>query len=267
MSRRAALVLGFIFALLVVGAVVTAIRSDDSGTPVSGSGPPSPRPDRSGEPPGASLPSLPSASTSSSASPNPSAGLTPGDPGGSSSCTRVLGFSVTVQWFWDGGFEALVPDNRWELLASGGYDLHRFADPSDPIYHDGVRVQSSCGTPTRAFLQIAYLGFEHATNEQIAAGLSAAIRNIRSTWPTIEDIVVMPIVGGPNHSVCTMPDGRVVDATKMHTPLDEVIADADGIVVGPDLLVSTCEHFRDGMGHLSGGGPAEIARQVADFAS
>ena len=128
-------------------------------------------------------------------------------------------------------------------------------------------ARSLARTPTRAVFQIAYLGFGRATSDQIAEALSASLRNIRTTWPTIEDIVVVPIVGGPNHSICTMPDGREVDATRMHGVLEAVIDDSDGIIAGPDLLVSTCEHFRDGMGHLTGGGPAEVARQVAAFVS
>ncbi len=45
------------------------------------------------------------------------------------SCTRVVGFSQTEQWFTGGGFEPVAGDAEWELLWEPGSTIEKWADP------------------------------------------------------------------------------------------------------------------------------------------
>lgn len=182
--------------------------------------------------------------------------------------SRALGFSVTRNWFTDGNFESLVDGALWELQADGGADLHDYENPGYAGYHGGVQVDSPTGfAPERIVFQLAYLGFRQATDAQILASLQASITNILATWTSCTRLDLIPIVGGPNHGVCTI-GGKKVDASLMHPRMDTAIASAvNGTTVfaGPDLLLDNCNGYADKLGHLNASGSADIAAKVAAF--
>lgn len=184
---------------------------------------------------------------------------------GSSECRAVLGFSQTRNWYEDGGFESLpgVDPVAWDLVAVGGADLHDWASPSFVGY-----AASPCNdAPTRAVYQLAYLGFRQTSDATILAALNATLVNIRATWPSVVEVDLIPIVGGPNHGVCSI-GRRKVDATLMHPRMDMAVASGTNeldVLAGPDLLVAACSDYADGMGHLLPSGSVFVAGQVAAF--
>jgi hypothetical protein len=182
-------------------------------------------------------------------------------------CTRVLGMSQTRNWFEEGGFEsqAGIDPAEWELTSVGGADINQWMDPSFIGFTATPRSASCGGTPTRVLFHAAYLGFEQASDALIADGLSTVVANIRATWPSVARVALVPIVGGPDHSLCQI-DGRTVDATRMHPRIDTAIAavaDGVGVLDGADLLVSSCADYADGLGHLLPSGSAFVAQTVA----
>lgn len=246
MSRRAALVLALVLAL--------ALAACDEGRERGQR--PSPRP------------STPSPSPSSG-SPSPSGSSSPSVPG-SAECTLVLGFSVTMNWFEGGGFEARpeISDDEWELIAEGGHDVWIWADPGIPAY---ARAPSSpCGRePDRVLFQVAARGWRSRSAEDVAAALRTSIENIRATWPSATTIELIPVVGGPGAQPCELASfgGRTVDASGMNPAMTAVIsgvADGERVVAGPDLLLADCGQYLDGMGHLTPDGSRYIASVLAE---
>jgi len=182
-------------------------------------------------------------------------------------CTRVLGMSQTRNWFEEGGFEsqAGIDPAEWELTPVGGADINQWMDPTFIGFTATPRSASCGGTPTRVLFHAAYLGFEQASDALIADGLSTVVANIRAAWPSVARVDLVPIVGGPDHSLCQI-DGRTVDATRMHPRIDTAIAavaDGVGVLDGVDLLVSSCADYADGLGHLLPSGSAFVAQTVA----
>jgi hypothetical protein len=182
----------------------------------------------------------------------------------------VLGFSVTRNWFEDGAFETQpgIEDEAWELIAEGGHDVWIWADPGTPAF---ARAPASpCGRePDRVLFQVAARGWRGRPPEDVAAALQASIDNIRTTWPSVETIELIPIVGGPGGQPCELASfgGRTVDASGMNPAMNAVIAqvaDGERVVAGPDLLLADCSQYLDGMGHLTKEGSRAIASDLAE---
>ena len=169
------------------------------------------------------------------------------------SCTAVLGFSQTRNWFDAGSFPG------WELDALAGADLHDWADPAFAGYS-----RTPCGdVPSRVIYQVAYSpGWAQASDATISSYLSQAIININANWPTAS-LVLIPIVGGPNHQTCPIGN-KIVGASGMHPKMDTAIA-SSGILAGPDLLVAKCSQYSDAKGHLTATGGIYVASQMEGF--
>jgi hypothetical protein len=228
------------------------------------------RPDKTTAPPRDSpSPSL-DASAPPTSAPEASSAEVPvvGRPDGSALCTRVLGMSVTYDWFIEGGFEVQpgIEDAGWELAWESGHDVAMFADPGAVPYT--MVPLSSCGRePDRVVFQIAARDF--ASPDAVVAELRSSIDNIRAAWPTVDLIELIPIVGGPGGEPCSDPDvpDKGVHATIMYPAMVSAIAAVENgvdVVAGPDLRVADCALFRDGAGHLTVEGSALVAAELAE---
>jgi hypothetical protein len=204
----------------------------------------------------------------SPASPVPSAdGQTPSVIPVATDCTLVLGFSVTADWYHVGSFETQpgIDDAEWEAIALGGHDLAAWANPGMAAF---TRPPfSPCGRdPDRVVFQIALLGWQRESVQDMDALVRTSIANIQSAWPSAGVVELMPVVGGPDGETCPYGQGGVVDATAMNPVMNQVIADvANGsdVVVGPNPLVSDCSQFADVRGHLTQEGSQYIASELA----
>jgi len=175
-----------------------------------------------------------------------------------SSCTRVMGFSVTNNWYKRGNFETLVDGSAFELLWQSGADLRYWSDPGAGGWSNAV--YSPCGTPSRVILQVAYKKYATTSDPVIASALATVLANIADKWG-VTDVELIPIVGGPGDAAC-YSGGVVVDSTLMHPRMVTLIG-ASGLPAGPDLLASACSMFRDDRGHLTSSGAAYVAGLMA----
>lgn len=191
-------------------------------------------------------------------------------PPGRARCTLVLGFSQTNDWYLGGGFESRpgVEDARWELIAEGGHDVWIWSDSSIQAYRQ--EPVSPCDEgPDRAVFQLAARGWQARPVEEIIDALEATLLNIRTAWPTVERIELVPVVGGPDQELCELASfgGRRVDASAMNPAMTSVIAqvvNGEDVVAGPNLLLADCSQYRDGLGHLGEEGARYIASVVAE---
>lgn len=180
-------------------------------------------------------------------------GATPEETG--ASCTRVIGFSQTKQWF--PVFEEIAGSSRWELLWNPGGAVERWAEASYPGWDEPV--VSPCGEPDRVLLTISGRprrvdAWERAIRE--------AVDTIRRRVPSAAELVLQPVVGGPANATCAV-EGRPVRASVNHPDIDEAI-DGLGIgTVGASPEVRDCSEYADGLGHLTEDGSRAVATGLA----
>ena len=180
-------------------------------------------------------------------------------------CTQVIGFSQTNQWFSGSpDFEEVVNDGRWQLLWKGGSSIDLWADPEFAGWSQAL--VSPCarrsGSPDRVVLTIS--GDRQLNPEVWAAQIQEAIYTVEEFYPRIRQIVLQPVVGGPDDSLCRR-NRTPVRATVNHPVIDEAIQQVVGgkVVAGFSPEVMDCSDYRDVKGHLSNPAIPAVARAIA----
>jgi hypothetical protein len=185
-------------------------------------------------------------------------------------CTRVLGFSQTRQWYLDApDFEQVVGNDAWELLWVKGAGM-KWQNPSFQGWT--APVASPCtvrsGDPDRVLLTV---GVSPCVVDVscIATTIRNAVATIRLKYPHVEQIVLQPLVGGPGHSLCYTIDGILIRASYQHPYMDEAIAASVGgdVVAGDSPEVRTCSDYADdkGSGHFDRAVRGIIGRAIGEF--
>lgn len=192
------------------------------------------------------------------------------DAGGGFACTRVLGFSQTRQWYAardGGGFEAVLDGDRWELFYHLGAGITLWADPNSRMWTQSD-LWSPCslrsGDPDRVLLTIStdtYLPDVAAWVSYI----SRAVSTIRSKYPNVREIILQPVVGGPDGGRCEL-DGATVRATFNHPYIAMAIEKMvdRGVVAGASPEVRSCADYQDSAGHLSPEARAAIGAAIGE---
>jgi hypothetical protein len=125
-------------------------------------------------------------------------------------CTQVIGFSqvgaANTGWYTAGvsasNFEQIVGDSIWQLLWNGGAGVDKWKDPTYAGWNN--TIVSACLTnstaPDRVLLSISG---PHGTNvAQWVADINSTIGTIRIKYPSVQHIILQPVVGGPVHQTC-----------------------------------------------------------------
>jgi hypothetical protein len=170
----------------------------------------------------------------------------------------------------DGGggtFEPIVdpgPTSRWQLRADSGAGLQW----QDPTFAGWANAPySPCTTnssnPDRVLLTISCLpgsGPCEPGTPSVAfwvTNIQNEIATTRQKYSNVRQIILQPVVGGPNDTVCPWgTTGLVVHASLIHPNIDTAIAqvvaaDASGqVVAGISPHVRTCADYADSTGHL-----------------
>jgi hypothetical protein len=195
-------------------------------------------------------------------------------------CTEILGFSQTLMWYETSEFQGLVDDARYQLRFRAGGDLDLWADPNADAWRAPVRTdclgsgnvvlcspcaQGSSG-PDRVILTATLQAYE--SDEQVwAQKLRAAIAQIRRQHPGVRQIVLQPVVGGPNDNVCSFPGApQGVRASYNHPHIDDAIAvvvgDSPDLVAGISPSVPSCSAYEDDVGHLVENARGPVGRTI-----
>ncbi len=167
-------------------------------------------------------------------------------------CTMVIGFSQTRQWFSDvTDFEEVVGNDKWELLWQKGAAIDRWADPNFSGWNKSI--DSPCGenpnSPDRILLTIS--GSTNSDPTWWANEIRAAITVIRDKYPSVRQIILQPVIGGPDDGECFF-NGQKVRASVNHPVIDQAISMVVGgdVVAGMSPEVISCDDFRDAKGHI-----------------
>jgi hypothetical protein len=183
------------------------------------------------------------------------------------SCTRVVGFSQTEQWFTGGGFEPVAGDAGWELLWEPGSTIEKWADPGFVGWSNPVVSACTSGSPDRLVLTVT--GAERPVAMWVE-GITSAVATAKAKYPGVA-IVLQPIVGGPDEQLCPGVRRESVRASVNHPIIDEaigmVVADAAGVASGASPEVRSCADYRDDLGHLTDAAVGPIGEEIAEFYS
>jgi hypothetical protein len=190
----------------------------------------------------------------------------PGGGGGSFTCTQVIGFSQTREWFLDApDFEQAVGSDGWQLLWRGGAAVEKWADPNFRGWLEPIQSPCASGAtaPDRVVLTISKQVFEDDAAVWVG-DIRTAVETIGDKYPGVEQIVLQPVVGGPNHQTCQF-GGNPVRASVNHPTIDQAISQVSGgdVVEGPSPEVRTCDDYEDTSGHLTGDAAGPIGAIIA----
>ncbi|MBX2798343.1 MAG: hypothetical protein KTR31_11755 [Myxococcales bacterium] len=186
-------------------------------------------------------------------------------------CTQVIGYSQVGQtrggWYTtDDAFESEVEDDRWQLLWSSGGGVDLWQDPDYTGW--SLQVLSRCAdaadSPDRVLLSVS--GPYGDDEVAWADAIDATIATIEDKLPTVEQIVLQPVVGGPAHAGCDSGAG-LIRASWQHAHIDAAI-DAvvgDSVVAGMSPEVRSCEDYRDSLGHLTEEAAQAIGAEIGTF--
>ena len=182
-------------------------------------------------------------------------------------CTQVIGFSQTQEWYaGDPTFESTVDDARWQLLYNFGAGINQWADPGYSGWSQGIVSPCSAGSsaPDRIVLNISG---DSRTPSEWATAIEAAISTVYAKYPALQRIVLQPVVGGPNNQLCPDGGGGYIRASVNNIAIDEAIPMVVGgqTVAGPSPEVMSCTDYVDSVGHLSVGSRPAIGAAIASF--
>ncbi len=191
-------------------------------------------------------------------------------------CTQDIGFSqvgaANTGWYVAGtpvsNFEQIVGDSIWQLLWNGGGGVDLWKNPDYIGW--GQNIVSPCLVnslePDRVLLSVSG---PHGTDvTQWVADIDSTIKTIRIKYPSVQQITLQPVVGGPAHQTCYMGSDSV-RASWQHKYIDSAIA----IVVGMNTNVSagcspevnSCSDYGDITGHFASATVAQtIGTQIGE---
>ncbi|MGH9340911.1 MAG: pectate lyase [Acidobacteriota bacterium] len=200
-------------------------------------------------------------------------------------CTQVIGYSQVGStagrhygWYVaDGVFESIVEDGKWQLLwhGGGGVDRWRQAD-----YVGWEReIISPCSSdserPDRVVLSVSgpYGQDEAAWAEAIEASVNIIIAKL----PSVRQIVLEPVVGGPGGQPCpcvrNCRERDRVRASWQYRHIDNAIRAVTTrrsgvpvqVIAGFSPQVRSCDDYFDGLGHLMPEAAAAVARKLGEY--
>lgn len=187
-------------------------------------------------------------------------------------CTELIGHSQANQWYTS-GFEDIVNDDEYQIVWANGGSIDYWGSPF--YWGWDLEPESPCivdsTTPQRIILNVA--GSERPISEWVNDIEDA----VETTWekrPTANEIVLMAIVGGPDHAVCMFGSGfwsQPVQASVNHPDIDaaieQVAVNNADVTVGFSPEVASCNQYADSLGHLTPAGSSYVAQTAGEYYS
>ena len=185
-------------------------------------------------------------------------------PSSAASCTMVMGFSQTKQWY-DAGFESYLSGSEWQRLTIGGSDIRRMGDPNSTFWAAWPSgIGSACAvnslTPDRVIINISdtYQSDPQVWADNILAAVAITRQKLGNPV-----IVLQPVVGGPGHIDCG------TRASFNHPYIDQgivlAIAADPSLAAGMSPEVASCSQYSDDKGHLTSSGSSYAAGQLGAY--
>ena len=186
----------------------------------------------------------------------------PPGPAGPFTCSLVIGISATGDWF-KAGFEKIVDDDRWQLMAVHSAFINYWADAKNGIWAN--KPSSPCTTnadnPDRVILTVLSNHWERLPVEEWVNQISGAVKNFKAKYSNLRNIELATFVRSPGDKPCPLGDTfRAYDLD----PADQAFAKTAAlfpelVTVAPKVHVDSCDDYNNHPPHLQLAGPASRA--------
>jgi len=189
----------------------------------------------------------------------------PTGPRGPFTCSLVIGIQATGDWF-NAGFEKIVDNNRWELMAVHSGFIDYWADPKDKIW--GSKPSSACANnadnPDRVILTGLSLHWQKVSVAEWVTHLSAAVKNFQAKYSNLKNVELATFVRSPGDKPCPLGDTfRTYDMVEQDQAYEMMPALFPGLVtVAPKVHVDSCDDYAGHPPHLPGGPAARAAMKM-----
>lgn len=187
------------------------------------------------------------------------------------SCTEVLGFSQSLQWYTGGSrpeggnadrsaelrVDQFLPN--WQGRFTFGAAIDRWKD-DEYLGWEGVYVsREPCPREEIDRVVFNVSGSARSIDEWVAA-IDSVASLVTIKYPAAREVVMQPVVGAPE-AKCEQ-----VRAAQNHPVIFAAIAVVAErhvhITQGPGPKVATCDEFADQMGHLTEAGAQHIQHDI-----
>jgi hypothetical protein len=184
-------------------------------------------------------------------------------------CTQIVGFSQTMQWYF-AGFQTTISNTKsWELRWVGGGSIGNWADPNYVGWTDDAYQATTCSSnwnsPDQALLDVS--GDYSNDPNYWAQQTQLAMTNLRNKWPTVRRIILQPVVGGPGGGLCIF-SGSVVRASYNFPFIIQglqQLANGSTVVLGITPTVTSCSDYADNIGHLTDSAKGPIGVMIGSY--
>ena len=156
------------------------------------------------------------------------------------------------------------------LGSAAGVDRWR-----DPDYRGWSRpLVSPCpGDEPPGQVLLSVSGQYGSDEKAWAEAITATVENVREKIPSARQIILQPVVGGPDGEPCRTPRGGRVRASWQHRHIENAIGqvvnkyegEAIRVVAGYSPRVRTCADYSDGLGHLKPEAAEAIGRMIGEY--
>ena len=181
------------------------------------------------------------------------------------SCSLVIGPKATAEWF-NAGFEQLVPDGQWELLAVTAGWIEAWADPAYPAWTS--MPSSPCATaPDR----VIFVGVDrNHDSDQVAREewirlLKAVVGNLTAKFSTLRRIELATFVRAPGNIPCaaSFPKKSWIDPVQDEANTIVSSMFPTMVTVAPKFEVQSCADFGGNPPHFSTVAAPAVAIAIA----
>jgi hypothetical protein len=188
-----------------------------------------------------------------------------GGPRGPFTCSLVVGIQATGDWF-NGGFEKIVDDNRWELMEVHSAFINYWADAKDPIWNSkpSSRCTMNADNPDRVILVVLSLHWEIVPADVWVTQITQAMNNFKAKYSNLKNLELSTFVRSPGDKPCPLGDTfRTYDLA----PADQAFAKMaamfpDFVTVAPVVHVDSCADYNNHPPHLPAGPAASAAKKM-----
>ena len=172
-------------------------------------------------------------------------------------CSQVTGGKLTEEWFI-AGFENVVDNTRWQVKWREDAYVEEWANLQSGFWT--AQIDSTCAKNTSAPDRLVFgtVSFKYKTQAEWRTGITQAVNNFKTTWPSVRRIDLVTQIRGPNNMLCpTAPTAGETIAVppEQDAAMADVAAAFPGFVfVGPKVQAHACSEFQGGGPHLTAAG-------------
>jgi len=191
-----------------------------------------------------------------------------GGASGPFTCNQVTGGKLTEEWF-AAGFENVVDNARWQVKWREDAYVEQWADLQSSFW--SAQIDSACTNSTSAPDRLVFgtVSFKYKTQAEWRTGITQAVNNFKSTWPSVRRIDLVTQIRGPNNMLCpTAPTAGETIAVppEQDAAMADVAAAFPGFVfVGPTVEAHACSEFQGGGPHLTAAGNMANVSVLANY--